>query len=121
MKLVDAVKRAPEAYKAIVAGLTAVVGAEGTVLAVVDHFPAGWGQAVVAGFGLAAGALTFLKRNKSNIELAEKLIQDYLDKVNDPAVPDPASVPAQVAVIHDVIVSNPDLVQQLIDHYSSSR
>lgn len=116
----DLLKRAPEAYKAIVAALGAVIGAEGTVLTMTDHLPAGWGQAVVAGFGLAAGALTFLKTNKSNIDLAEKLIQEYLDDVNNPAVPTPTKVPAQVEAIHEVIKQNPDLVAELIAHYKAA-
>lgn len=115
--MTDLLKRAPEAYKAIIAALTAVVGAEGSVLVFADHFPTGWGQAVVAGFGFAAGALTFLKRNKSNIDLAEKLIQEYLDAVDNPAVANPTSIPAQTEAIHEVIKQNPDLVQALIDHY----
>lgn len=116
----DAVKRAPEAYKAIVAALTTVAGAEGTILLWSDHLPAGWIQGVVGAFGFAAGALTFLKRNKNNIDLAEKLIQEYLDAVADPAVPNPTKVPAQVEAIHEVIKQNPDLVAELIAHYKQT-
>lgn len=119
MSASELLKRAPEAYKAITAALTAVIGAEGSILALSDHFPPGWVQAVIGAFGFAAGALTFLKRNKPNIDLAEKLIQEYLDAVKNPAVPNPTVVP-QVEAIHEVIKQNPDLVQSLIDHYNQT-
>lgn len=117
MTVSDLLKRAPEAYKAITAALAAVLASEGAVIGFADHLPAGWVQGIVAAFGVAAGASTFLKRNKNNIDLAEKLIQDYLDQVNDPAVPNPTVIPAQVEVIHEVIKQNPDLVADLIAHY----
>lgn len=56
--------RLPEIYKALVAFLAAIVGSEAAIVAALNGVaPAGWVQAIVAGFGVVSGVLVWAKGN----------------------------------------------------------
>lgn len=86
MSYLDTVKRLPEVYKAVVAGVTAVLAQEGTLLAVLSSsgfVPENWVHAVVLGFGGLAGFLTWAKANEASVETIDKIVSENFELVEE--------------------------------------